>query len=63
MTNDITKKGRIGQFFCKHTNKGWCKESPGKFETISGETHYHICRDCGKVISKHFALYEGMGFK
>ena len=61
-SSGIKKKGRIGQFFCKHENTGWYSKNT-KFQAISGETRYQICEDCGKEVGKQFHEYEGMGFK
>lgn len=61
-SNGITKKNRLLQFFCKHKNIGSFREQ-SKFQSISGETHHHICKDCGKQIGKRYLRYEGMGFK
>lgn len=59
---DINKKGKIGQFFCKHKDTGWYTKKE-MFLSLRGEQRYHICRDCGKVIGEQFMEYEGMGFK
>lgn len=55
MTNDdwINKKGKIGQFFCKHKNSNWyVKNEP--FQTLSGERQYKYCLDCGKQLDERF---------
>lgn len=59
----ITKKGKIGQFFCKHKHTEWFTKQTTGFQTISGDIRFNICKDCGKEISRYFAEYEGMGFK
>lgn len=49
-------------FFCRHKNTSWYKKQ-SKFQSISGETHYKFCEDCGKQLDKRHLKYEGMGFK
>lgn len=61
-SNGITKKNKIMQMFCRHKNIGSFKQQ-SKFQSISGETVLHICKDCGKQMGKQFLRYEGMGFK
>ena len=57
-------KSKIAQRFCKHKNTGWyTRKSNSPFSAISGEGRYLICEDCGKVVGRYFAKYEGMGFK
>ncbi|GAQ17988.1 interferon-induced 35 kDa protein [Oceanobacillus picturae] len=60
--NGITKKNKLKQFFCKHKNVGSYTEQT-EFQTLSGETVLHICKDCGTLMGKQFLEYEGMGFK
>lgn len=53
MGNGIVKKGKIGQFLCRHKNTGWYhKESV--FCSLNGDTHYKVCIDCGKKIDEQF---------
>lgn len=54
---DITKKGKLGQFFCKHKNNGWYKKN-STFSIISGEQSYKVCRDCGKILDEQFIRYD-----
>lgn len=58
----ITVKNKLLQILCRHKNKDWFKEK-GLLKTISGEKHYYVCKDCGKVLDERFLEYEGMGFK
>lgn len=61
-SNGITKKNKLMQFFCRHENVGSFSEQ-SQFQSISGETILHICKDCGKLKGKQFLRYEGMGYK
>jgi hypothetical protein len=65
MTNTlgITVKGRIGQFFCKHTHAEWFVKQTTGFQSLRGEERVRICKDCGKEIGTYVAEYEGGGFK
>ena len=60
--NDIVKKNKFKQFFCRHINNGWYLENT-LFQSLKGERHYNICNDCGKVLKERFFEYEGNGFK
>ena len=60
---DITIKNKIAQFFCEHRNAGWYRDDSATFQIVSGERHFKICRDCGKVLDERFQDYEGNGFK
>ena len=57
-------KNKISQLFCKHKNKDWYKlPSKSGYSSLRGDTRYLICEDCGKVITKVFYEYEGIGYK
>jgi RNA polymerase-binding transcription factor DksA len=58
----IPRKSKLKQFFCRHKNTGWYQKDSNLL-IISGETHYHVCHDCGKEIDRRFLAYEGRGFK
>ena len=61
-SNGIVKKNKFMQLFCRHKNIGSFTDQ-STLQSISGETVYHICKDCGKMKGKQFLRYEGMGFK
>ncbi len=61
--NIIKIKGKIGQLLCRHKNTQWFVKESRDFQPISGEIRVHVCKDCGKEVSRYFAQYEGMGFK
>lgn len=47
---------KIKQAFCSHKNTQW-KRKGGMFYRISGDTHYLICDDCGKVLAERNIKY------
>lgn len=57
MGNAVVKKGKIGQFFCRHKNTGWFLKSE-PFFNLNGDRHYKICKDCGKQLGKQFIRHD-----
>ena len=53
----ITKKGKIGQFFCRHKNTRWYEKN-GPFFALNGDRHYKICNDCGKQVDEKFIRHD-----
>lgn len=54
---DITRKGKIGQFFCRHKNTEWfLKKEP--FANLSGDRQYKVCKDCGKQMDTKFVRHD-----
>lgn len=45
---------------CPHKNKKeYVKEiQPGQLITISGQTVYLVCEDCGEIVSEYFEEYN-----
>ena len=41
-------KPKLLQLFCRHDADWYKKNAP--FHNLSGETHYYICKKCGKVL-------------
>lgn len=53
----ITRKGRLAQFFCRHKNTEWYqKQEP--FFSLNGDRHYKFCNDCGKKIDEMFIRHD-----
>ena len=46
---------KIRQLFCRH-DYHWCKPVT-IYQCISGETHYLVCKKCGKVKDKRYIPY------
>lgn len=53
----INQKGKLGQFFCRHHNQEWLKKIE-KYHNLSGDTHYLICKDCGKELDTRFISHD-----
>ena len=49
----VNLKGKVGQLFCRHTNKEWFDES-ADYMPLQFQKSYLICKACGKVCDSHF---------
>lgn len=48
---------KIRQLFCWHNHTNWCRKVSKDgviLFNLSGETHYLVCEDCGKVLKERF---------
>lgn len=56
-------KTRIKQRFCSHEAQ-WMRKND-MFFNLRGETHYLVCKKCGKILDERFMEYDydGKGFK
>lgn len=45
----------LKQLFCRHEYM-WCRKIE-RYQCISGETHYLVCKKCGKVKESRFIKY------
>lgn len=56
-------KTRIRQCFCEHEAR-WMRKND-MFFNLRGETHYLVCKKCGKILDERFMEYDydGKGFK
>lgn len=51
------KKGKIGQFFCRHKETNWfTKQEP--FLTLSGDRQYRVCMHCSKQLDERFIRHD-----
>ena len=50
-------KTKIRQLFCRHKNIEEYTEDSVMFLHLQGETVYHVCDDCKKIIKTTFRRY------
>lgn len=55
-------KIKLKQLFCRHKNTQWMKEK-SKFQCLSGDRIYLVCKDCEKILDSTFREHEGNGWK
>jgi hypothetical protein len=48
---------KIKQKFCRHKSCDWYLKRE-KFSCLSGDRHYYICNDCGKIIKSIFVRHD-----
>ena len=55
-------KTKLKQLLCRHREKTWM-EKQTMFFSLSGDTHYLICKKCGKELDQRTFEHEGNGYK